>query len=362
MMILSALCACLSAGADEVVVQRYNYAGPYEVQKPFIADSLNVKGEYDKSNKLQNLISEQLVGCGFNEILNNSLTASAYYEGLETYRPENLVHVMNPLSNDLNVLRATLLFGGLESIAHNINRRRPDLHFFEFGNCYSFSPEADATEKVLNPYSESLHLGLWITGHRVSGNWAHADEKSNVYELKAYVENIFTRLGVERGRLLMTQTSDDLFSAALSITTRDGKEVGRLGIVSTKILKIFDIDAEVCYADLHWSQLLRLAGKTVTFTDIPKFPSVKRDLALLLDKNITFAQVEKTALEAEKKLIREVTLFDVYEGKNLPEGKKSYAISLVLQDESKTLNDKQIEHIMGKVVANLQNKLGASLR
>ena len=327
-----------------------------------VHSNLSYKTATDNSFKLQNLVAEQLVGCGFNEIMNNSLTKSSYYASLQSYPESNCVKLMNPLSADLSVLRQTLLFGGLESIAHNINRRRPALHFFEFGNCYSFSPEADATEKVLNPYSESLHLGLWITGHRVSGNWAHADEKSNVYELKAYVENIFTRLGVERGRLLMTQTSDDLFSAALSITTRDGKEVGRLGIVSTKILKTFDIDAEVCYADLHWSQLLRLAGKTVTFTDIPKFPSVKRDLALLLDKNIIFAQVEKTALEAEKKLIREVTLFDVYEGKNLPEGKKSYAISLVLQDESKTLNDKQIEHIMGKVVANLQNKLGASLR
>ncbi len=327
-----------------------------------VHSNLSYKTETDSSFKLQNLVSEQLVGCGFNEIMNNSLTKSSYYASLQTYPESHCVKLMNPLSADLSVLRQTLLFGGLESIAHNINRRRPDLHFFEFGNCYTFSPEADASQKILNPYHESLHLGLWITGHRISGNWAHPDEKTNVYELKAYVENILTRLGVERGRLLMTQTSDELLSTALSITNRDGKEIGRLGIVSTKVLKIFDIDAEVCFADLHWPLLLRLAGKTVTFTDIPKFPSVKRDLALLLDKNITFAQVEKAALEAEKKLIKEVTLFDVYEGKNLPEGKKSYAISLLLQDETKTLNDKQIEHIMSKVVTNLQNKLNAILR
>ncbi len=327
-----------------------------------VHSNLSYKTATDNSFGLQNLIAEQLVGCGFNEIMNNSLTKSSYYTDLNVYPESHCVKLMNPLSADLSVMRQTLLFGGLESVAHNINRRRPDLHLFEFGNCYSFDPEADASQKVLNPYRESMHLGLWITGNRVSGNWAHADEKTNVFELKAYVENIFTRLGVESGRIVMTQTADELFSAALDIATRDGKELGRVGIVSGKILRKFGIDVEVCFADLHWTLLMRLMGKKVTFTDIPKYPSVKRDLALLLDKKITFAEVEKVALESEKKLIREVTLFDVYEGKNLPEGKKSYAISLLLQDETKTLNDKQIEHIMSRVVANLQNKLGASLR
>ena len=327
-----------------------------------VHSNLSYKTATDNSFGLQNLIAEQLVGCGFNEIMNNSLTKSSYYTDLNVYPESHCVKLMNPLSADLSVMRQTLLFGGLESVAHNINRRRPDLHLFEFGNCYSFDPEADASQKVLNPYRESMHLGLWITGNRVSGNWAHADEKTNVFELKAYVENIFTRLGVESGRIVMTQTADELFSAALDIATRDGKELGRVGIVSGKILRKFGIDVEVCFADLHWTLLMRLTGKKVTFTDIPKYPSVKRDLALLLDEKITFAEVEKVALESEKKLIREVTLFDVYEGKNLPEGKKSYAISLLLQDETKTLNDKQIEHIMSRVVANLQNKLGASLR
>ena len=327
-----------------------------------VHSNLSYKTATDSSYALQRLVSEQLTGCGFNEIMNNSLTKAAYYAGLTSFPEENCVRLMNPLSADLSVMRQTLLFGGLESIAHNINRRRPDLHFYEFGNCYRCNPAADASEKVLAPYSEAQHLGLWISGNRVSGNWAHADEKTSVYELKAHVENILTRLGVERGRLVTSQTADDLFSAALVIATRDGKEVGRLGIVSGKILKNFDIDAEVCFADLNWTALMRMAGKKVTFTDIPKFPPVKRDLALLLDEAVTFAEVEKIALETERKLIREVTLFDVYEGKHLPAGKKSYAISLLLQDETKTLNDKQIEHIMSRVIANLQTKLGAVLR
>lgn len=327
-----------------------------------VHSNLSYKTATDSSYALQQLISEQLTGCGFNEIMNNSLTKVAYYAGCASFPEENCVKLMNPLSADLSVLRQTLMFGGLESVAHNINRRRPDLLFYEFGNCYRYNAAADASEKVLAPYSEAQHLGLWITGNRVSGSWAHADEKTSVYQLKAYVENILTRLGVERGRIVTSQTSDDLYCAVLVYATRDGKEVARMGIVSAKVLKKFDIDTEVCFAELNWTLLMRLAGKKVTFADIPKFPPVKRDLALLLDNAVTFAEVEKVVLESERKLIKDVSLFDVYEGKNLPAGKKSYAISLLLQDETKTLNDKQIEHIMGRVVANLQNKLGASLR
>ena len=184
-----------------------------------VHSNLSYKTATDNSFGLQNLIAEQLVGCGFNEIMNNSLTKSSYYTDLKVYPASHCVKLMNPLSADLSVMRQTLLFGGLESVAHNINRRRPDLHLFEFGNCYSFDPEADASQKVLNPYHESMHLGLWITGNRVSGNWAHADEKTNVFELKAYVENIFIRLGIENERIVMTQTADELFSAALNIAT-----------------------------------------------------------------------------------------------------------------------------------------------
>ena len=328
-----------------------------------VKSSLSVKGDVDKSVKLQNLVSEQLVGCGFNEILNNSLTAAAYYEGLETYKPENLVRLMNPLSNDLNVMRATLLFGGLESIQHNANRKNADLKFFEFGNCYHFNAEKKNPEKILAAYSEELHLGLWMTGKRVSNSWAHADENMSVYELKAHVLNIFRRLGVNFGGLVFGNLTDDIYSVAISVHTRGGKLLATFGIVCKKIQKAFDIDNEVYYADLNWKELMKaIKGNTVSFREISKFPAVKRDLALLIDKGVQFAEIEKIAYETDKKLLKSVELFDVYEGKNLEAGKKSYAVSFMLQDENATLNDKQIDKVMQKLIANLQNKLGAVLR
>lgn len=328
-----------------------------------VKSSLSVKGDVDKSVKLQNLVSEQLVGCGFNEIMNNSLTAATYYEGLETYKPENLVQLMNPLSNDLNVMRATLLFGGLESIQHNANRKNADLKFFEFGNCYHFNAEKKNPEKVLAAYSEELHLGLWITGKRVSNSWAHPDENTSVYELKAYVLNIFRRLGVNFGGLVFGNLADDIYSVAISVHTRGGKLLATFGVLHKKIQKAFDIDNEVYYADLNWKELMKaIKNNTVAYKEISKFPAVKRDLALLIDKKVQFAEIEKIAYETDKKLLKSVELFDVYEGKNLEAGKKSYAVSFMLQDENATLNDKQIDKVMQKLIANLQNKLDAKLR
>ena len=328
-----------------------------------VKSSLSVKGDVDKSVKLQNLVSEQLVGCGFNEIMNNSLTAATYYEGLETYKPENLVQLMNPLSNDLNVMRATLLFGGLESIQHNANRKNADLKFFEFGNCYHFNAEKRNPEKVLAAYSEELHLGLWITGKRVSNSWAHPDENTSVYELKAYVLNIFRRLGVNFGGLVFGNLTDDIYSVAISVHTRGGKLLATFGVLHKKIQKAFDIDNEVYYADPNWKELMKaIKNNTVAYKEISKFPAVKRDLALLIDKKVQFAEIEKIAYETDKKLLKSVELFDVYEGKNLEAGKKSYAVSFMLQDENATLNDKQIDKVMQKLIANLQNKLDAKLR
>lgn len=328
-----------------------------------VKSSLSVKGDVDKFVKLQNLVSEQLVGCGFNEIMNNSLTAATYYEGLETYKPENLVQLMNPLSNDLNVMRATLLFGGLESIQHNANRKNADLKFFEFGNCYHFNAEKKNPEKVLAAYSEELHLGLWITGKRVSNSWAHPDENTSVYELKAYVLNIFRRLGVNFGGLVFGNLTDDIYSVAISVHTRGGKLLATFGVLHKKIQKAFDIDNEVYYADLNWKELMKaIKNNTVAYKEISKFPAVKRDLALLIDKKVQFAEIEKIAYETDKKLLKSVELFDVYEGKNLEAGKKSYAVSFMLQDENATLNDKQIDKVMQKLIANLQNKLDAKLR
>ena len=327
-----------------------------------VHSSLSYKTVTDQSHQLLNLVSEQLTGCGFNEIMNNSLTCGAYYDDLQCWPRAHCVTLLNPLSNDLNVMRQTLLFGGLESISHNINRRRANLRFYENGNCYSFNPEAHNDEKILSGYSEEKHFALWLTGNRVEGSWAHADEKSSVYEMKAYVENIFARLGIA-GDIVAVQMSDEIYSAALTYSNRGGKVLGKMGLVSHKILKRFDIDAEVAFAELNWEALMKIAAKhTVLFSDLPKFQAVKRDLALLVDDSVAFADIEKVARESERKLLKEVYLFDVYEGKNLPEGKKSYAVTFMLQDENKTLNEKQIDAIMNKIISNLQQKLEAQLR
>ena len=324
---------------------------------------LTVKGEHDKSNKLQNLIAEQLVGCGFNEILNNSLTRAGYYDGLESYPSKNLVMLMNPLSTDLNAMRQTLLFGGLESIAHNANRKNADLKFFEYGNCYYYHEEKKNPEKALAAYTEDYHLGLWVTGKKVVNSWAHADEDSSVYELKAYVENIFSRVGLQMRDLVVGVQDSDIYAASLAVYTRGGKLLASLGIVSHKILKGFDIDNEVYFADINWKELLKaIRNVKVNYVELTKFPAVKRDLALLIDKKVQFAEIEKIAYETEKKLLKEVSLFDVYEGKNLEAGKKSYAVSFMLQDENATLNDKQIDKIMQKLIKNLETKLDAKLR
>jgi len=337
-----------------------------------------VKGEVDKSYKLQNIVGEQLVGAGFREILNNSLQRGAYYDGLEAYKAENCVRLLNPLSQDLNVLRQTLLFGGLESIARNISHRSADLSFFEYGNCYYFrqerrcpdiipgvssSRDPEVIKHVLDAYSEDYHLGLWQTGKRVEGSWAHADEDASIYGLKAHVVNILRRLGVPFGALVFAKGESDLFDKSLEIRNRGGKVLVVLGIVSLKIQKQFDIEQPVYYADLNWQQLMKVVRNLkVTATDLPKYPAVSRDLALLLDKNVEFGEVERIAYQTEKKLLHEVRLFDVYEGKNLPEGKKSYAVNFILQDESKTMGDKQIDAIMQKLIQNLTKQLNAELR
>ena len=328
-----------------------------------LKSSLTIPSDIDKAYHRQNVIGEQLVGCGFREILNNSLTKTAYYTELNKYTEETTVKVMNPLSNDLGVMRQSLLFGGLESICRNINHKMPNLRFFEFGNCYHYSPEKKNDEDPIKAYTEEMHLGMWTTGKRVEGSWAHADEKASFYELKAYVMNIFTRLGVNPG-IVVTETSDNnIFGKALALKARSGKVLCEMGTVCHKLLKKMDIDQDVFYADINWDNVMRAIKKNeVLYHDISKFPSVSRDLALLIDKSVEFEQIEQIAHQTEKKLLKSVELFDVYEGKNLPEGKKSYAVNFILQDETKTLNDKQIEAIMTKLINNLKQKLNAELR
>ena len=345
-----------------------------------VKSSLSVKGEADKSHKLQNLIAEQLVGCGFHEILNNSLQKASYYTNgsQQTYKAENCVRLLNPLSQDLSVLRQSLLFGGLESIARNTAHRMPDQRMFEFGNCYHFdearkcadiipgvsnSRDPEVIKHVLDAYSEEMHMGLWVTGKRVSGSWAHSNEDSSFAELKAYVLNIFSRLGVPFGMLVFADGAEDIFEKSMEIRNRGGKVLAKMGIVSHKVLKIFDIENQVFFADLDWKLLMKtIRNQAVKYAEISKFPAVSRDLALLIDQNVEFARIEQIAYQTEKKLLKAVSLFDVYEGKNLPAGKKSYAVNFILQDTEKTMSEKSIDAIMQKLIHQLTTQLGAELR
>lgn len=330
-----------------------------------VHSSLSYKSMTDFSSELRTLISEQLTACGFNEILNNSLTAEAYYADSKIYPIDTCVRLLNPLSNELCLMRRTLLYGGLESIAHNINRKSSDLLMYEFGNVYRRNPEAESTaEKPLAPYSEASRLGIWMTGNLSPASWLRGADEVSIYDLKAVVANIFLRMGIADGELKYSVgTADEIFAACIIISTRSGKELGRMGILGKSVLKTFGIKQAVCYASLNWDELVKMSLKhQVTYTPLPKTHPVKRDLALLIDNTVTMAQIDATVRESERKLLKNVTLFDAYEGDKLPEGKKSYAISITLQDDEKTLQDKQIEAVMAKITANLTKKLGAQLR
>ena len=321
---------------------------------------------------LQIRISEQLTAQGFNEILNNSLTKVSYYEPLEGLSLATCVKIMNPLSQDLGVMRQTLLFGGLESIQRNANRKNADLKFYEFGNCYHYDAEKIATRQAKDPnwvydplyaYSEEPHLALWLTGNKTPQSWVQKEEKASFYTLRAYVNNVLRRLGVNVQLLNMEPLNAELCSDGMVIKAPNGKQIGYMGVVNTKLLKAFDIDNPVYYADLDWNMLLKLHKQyKPVINDLPKFPEVKRDFALLVDKSVKFADLAKAALASEKKLLKAVNLFDVYEGKNLEAGKKSYALSFILQDTENTLKDKQIEAIMAKLQKVFEDQFGAKLR
>ena len=326
--------------------------------------SLSYKTAADEANTLKENISNQLSACGFNEILNNSLTSESYYAESEEYPLSQCVKLLNPLSSDLSVMRRTLLYGGLETIAHNVNRKLPDLSLYEFGNVYSFNPDIEpSADNPLQPYKEGSRLALWMTGASRQGNWARQEEKSTFFDLKGTVANLLARMGISDREIKLTEGNSEILPSSLDIATRSGKQLGRIGIVARKILKAADIKQEVYFAELDWTALTRLAsGKKTTYAALPKTQPVKRDLALLIDENVTMAQVENAVRESEKRLLKSVTLFDVYEGKNLPEGKKSYAISMTLQDDENTLTDQQIEAVMDKIVKNLTKKVNATLR
>ncbi|MFA8436695.1 MAG: phenylalanine--tRNA ligase subunit beta [Marinifilaceae bacterium] len=312
-------------------------------------------------HKLKNMLADILTANGFNEIMNNSLGKASYYEGLESVKAENTVNIYNPLSSDLNAMRQSLLFGGLECIAYNINRKNADLKFYEFGKSYHYFKKEEHENPVKN-YVEKEHLAIFMTGNKTQASWNLKEEPTSFYHLKAYVENILTRLGFKVNGLKIKETESDLFTEGLSYNAKKVQLV-EMGLVNGKLLKNSDIDVPVFYADFNWENLIAEAKKNkVSYTELPKFPAVKRDLALLLDTSASFAEIKQIAFNCERKLLKSVSLFDVYEGESLGADKKSYAVSFILQDTEKTLNDKQIDKIMQKMIKSYEKQLGAQLR
>ncbi|MCQ2361183.1 MAG: phenylalanine--tRNA ligase subunit beta [Paludibacteraceae bacterium] len=343
---------------DILRVYGYNNVMPGESLKASVSYS-----SFPDSIKLQNSVARHLTGAGFSEILNNSLTKISYYNGLTSFPVENAVKIMNPLGSDLSVMRQTLLFGGLESISRNRNRKRTNLKFYEFGECYHYNKDKINPENPLAPYSEELHLGMWLSGNRYEQSWTDSERPLTFFDLKAHVLNCLRRLGIKSETFVAKPFESDIYSQAIKIETRSGQTLVELGIVAKRELKNFDIDADVFYADFLWNKILRqIKSNTITYSDLPKFPEVKRDLALLLDKGVEFEQIESIAYQIERKLLKKVVLFDVYEGKNIEAGKKSYAVNFTLQDAEKTLEDKQIDNIMQRLMKAFTEKLGATIR
>jgi phenylalanyl-tRNA synthetase beta chain len=293
--------------------------------------------------------------------MNNSLTKASYYEGMESFKQEQTVRIFNPLSSDLNAMRQGLLFGGLECIAYNINRRNANLKVYEFGKSYQHIVNPENENPVKN-YFEKERLGVFICGNKTTASWNLKEEPTSFYHLKAFVENILKRLGFDVEKLKIKETENDQFTEGLSYALKKTVLV-EMGMVSRKILKTMDIDTQVYYADFDWATLIQEAVKNkVSYTELPKYPAVKRDLALLIDKSVSFAEIKNIAFNSERNLLKSVSLFDIYEGEKLGEGKKSYAVSFILQDTEKTLNDKQIDKIMQKLINSYQKQLGAELR
>lgn len=312
-------------------------------------------------DKIQNIVSDMLTACGFNEIMSNSLTKAAYYNGLTSFLEENCVKILNPLSNDLNVMRQTLLFNAMEAAQLNTNRRNSDLKLYEFGNCY-FYDGAKSSEGGLAPYSEKRRLGVLITGNDHRGSWNVQSRPTDFFTLKAVMEKILLRFGANPYAAQMESLQSDLFGEAVSVKV-NGKKMFDLGVVSKKICSQFDLKAKVYYMEADFDALIKLASKQrITVCELSKFPEVKRDLALLVDTSVTFSQLRGIALATEKKLLKNVSLFDVYEGDKLPAGKKSYALSFVLEDASKTLVDSVIDNTMSNLITAFERQAGAQIR
>ncbi|WP_396157681.1 phenylalanine--tRNA ligase subunit beta [Flavobacterium sp.] len=303
-----------------------------------------------EDHKVQNIIATQLNSLGFHEMMANSLTTPEYVGLSEMLKEEYNVMMLNPLSNDLSAMRQSLLFSGLEAVSYNINRRNSDLKLFEFGKTY---------HKLPSGYDEPKHLTLFVSGNRSEESWTNAQKPSDFFLFKGYVTSVLDRLGINK--IQNKPVTSDVFAEGMAIVCSNDTLV-EFGTVKKSILKHFDIKQEVFYADFNWNLILKLISTKIKFTDIPKYPEVQRDLALLVDQSVVFDAIYTIARQTEKSILKDINLFDVYEGKNLPEGKKSYAVSFTLQDNSKTLTEEQIDKIMSKLQKNFESEVGASLR
>ncbi len=340
---------------QDVVEEVLRVYGYNKIEIPTTLNSAIQYAEKPDKEKIQNVISELLSNNGFSEMVCLSLTKKEYSEKLQSINTTHNVVMMNPLSSDLNVLRQTPLFSGLETIIYNINRKNTDLKLYEFGKIYMAIPNEQVTK-----YAEKKHLSLFITGRQQEESWNTKNDTVNFYTIKGYIKSILERLGLNNCNV--AEYNSDLFSQGLSYNLNK-KTLVEFGAVSKSILKLMDIKQEVFYADFKWEQIIESLKKvTIMYTEVPKFPEVRRDLALLLDRTIKFEQLEQLAYQSEKNLLKAVNLFDVYEGDKLPVGKKSYALSFTLQDENATLTDKQIEKIMEKLIKVYQEKAGAEIR
>jgi phenylalanyl-tRNA synthetase beta chain len=315
------------------------------------------------NEKLVDMISEYLCSNGFTEIMNNSLSRSAYYDQLTSFTPDNLVRIMNPLSNELNVMRQTLLFGGLESIQHNTNRQRPNLRLFEVGNSYSFHAEK-GKRNPLDKYQENFNLAMFITGKKHEPNWISSGASSGFYELKAYLENVLLRLGLDHNlmEIKAIEGYTDLYTDGM-VYRMNNAVIAELSIIKQAVLKQFDIKNDVYYSVVSWENLMKIRGDHhIRHNELPRFPEVRRDLSLLLDQSLTFDRIRELAFRIESKLLKRVDLFDVYEGEQVSKGKKSYAVSFILQDAQATLTDERIDSTMKKLMEAYVNELGAVIR
>ncbi len=313
-------------------------------------------------NKLANRAADRLTANGFTEIMSNSLTKKAYYEGLNSYPAERCVEILNPLSADLNVLRQTLLFNTLEAIELNVNRRNGDLKLYELGNCYSYDATAVQDENSLAPYSENYRLAMAVTGLEGQPSWNAAAVKSSFFTLRAAVERLLRSFGVDLYALKCESLESDLYDEAVTFGA-NGKELVQMGVVARRQTRRFDLKQEVYFAEINFDQLMKMLRKHRTQAEeLSKFPEVKRDLALLVDRSVSFAALREIAFQAEKKLLKRVALFDVYEGDKLPEGKKSYALSFILEDKTRTLDDRTIEKTMANLTRQFEQRAGAQVR